>query len=651
MRGIHSIGIYCAGRRLHYLARGLAAASLLFGGEAVRAQTVTDPSLTVTALSTAGLDQPTSMAFVAPDDILVLEKATGQVRRVLAGVMQPGNVLDVNVNSSSERGLLGIAVNTQNPPRVFLYYTEAAGSDGGAALGNRVYRYTWNAGLGVLQSPQLLLDLPVTTGPNHNGGVLVLGPTGVGAVGDGSLLHVVIGDLNRNGQLENDAGGAAPDDTAVILRVEQDGSAAPGNPFVPYCSVTTAQACPGGGGCPGGETCRTQVARYFAYGVRNSFGMAFDPVTDELWDTENGPANFDEVNLVLPGLNSGWNQIMGPDGRDPQGLADLFNMPGAGVTYSDPEFSWLNTIAPTGIVFPNGSTLGAAYDAVALVGDANNGFLYRLPLNGARNGFNFTAFPTLQDLVADDAGERDLLRIGQGFGAVTDLEIGPDGNLYVVSIGNGAIYRISGGAVPTPTNTPPAVATPTHTPVPTVTVTVTSTATVAAPPACAATPQVCRTPVVGGKGLLVLKDNAADAKDFLLWKWLKGAATDTADFGDPIGGSTYELCIYDGGGLMASATAPAGASWKATTTGFKFSDSTGSPNGLQRIVLKAGADGKAKIIVRAKGMNLTMPNLATLTSPLTVQLKRSGGTVCWGSTFSFPPALKNDAANFKDKAD
>ncbi len=63
-------------------------------------------------------------------------------------------------------------------------------------------------------------------------------------------------DLNRNGQLQNNAGGAAPDDTSVILRVQQDGTAAPGNPFVPYCSITTTQTCPGGGGCPGGESCR-----------------------------------------------------------------------------------------------------------------------------------------------------------------------------------------------------------------------------------------------------------------------------------------------------------------------------------------------------------------------------------------------------------
>jgi aldose sugar dehydrogenase len=599
----------------------LAAAILLLCDHGARAQTTTDPTLSVVALSTAGLDQPTSMAFLAPDDILVLEKATGQVRRVLGGVLQPGNVLDVHVNSAGERGLLGIAINGESPPRVFLYYTEASGVDGGTPLGNRVYGYTWNPGLAVLESPQLILDLPIGV-VNHNGGVVALGPPGVGSIGDGRLLHVIIGDLGRTGQLQNNPAGAVPDDSSVILRVEQDGSAAAGNPFVPYCSLTTTQTCPGGGGCPGGEICLTQVARYFAYGVRNSFGLAIDPVAGALWQTENGPFFWDEVNLVAAGMNSGWNQIMGPDANDPQGVGDLFDMPGAGSTYSDPEFSWLDTNAPTGIVFPNGSTLGAAYDDVGLVGDANNGFLYKFPLNAARNGFDFSAFPDLQDLVANDTTEQNQLRIGQGFGAITDLEIGPDGNLYVVSYSNGQIFRITGQ------------------------------------PTCAATPEICRTPTVGDKAQILLKDNPTDdAKDVLLWKWLKGAATDAAEFGDPVDLHTYELCLYDGGGLVGSATAPAdgtcngAACWRPRGSGFRYRDSERSPDGLRSIVLKAGGDGEARIRVYGKGADLAMPDLSLLTSPLTVQLKRAGSTTCWGATYSFPPALRNEGAIFKDRAD
>jgi glucose/arabinose dehydrogenase len=446
------------------------------------AQTVTDADLAVDVV-TQGLSAPTTMAFLGPDDILVLEKNNGRVRRVINGVLQTGAVLDVPVNFASERGLLGIAINDQVPPRVFLYYTEnpaSAGDDNTTTpLGNRIYRYTWNGS--TLDSPRLVLNLPVQTGPNHDGGVLVLGPPEGGLAGDGRPLYAVIGDLNRNGQLENFPNGAAPDDTGVIVRIQQDdnGSPHPLNPFFPYCSVSTATTCTSNANCPAGETCLTRVARYYAYGVRNSFGLTIDPASDVLWDTENGPDTMDEVNRVAPGFNSGWQQIMGPNSRDPQGLGDLFNMPGGQSVYSDPEFSWLDTTAPTAIVFPVGSALGPDYDQAALVGDSNLGNLYKFPLNAARDGFVLGG--DLADLVADSQTEANQLRIGSGFGRITDLKIGPDGNLYVVSIGGGAIYRIR-PASPTPTPTATGVPTATVTAAPTPTPTVAPTPTPKHPP-------------------------------------------------------------------------------------------------------------------------------------------------------------------------
>ncbi len=419
------------------------AVAALSGG--ALAQTVVDPTLTVrSVVPQFALDQPTTLAFLGNGDFLVLEKATGRVRRVLAGVVQPLPVLTVQVNDESERGLLGIAINRASPPAVFLYFTEATA--GGTAVANRVYRYTWNAATSQLVSPTLLLDLPVTFGPNHNGGVLALGPTGqFPGSGDGAALYAVIGDLGRDGQLQNNAGGDAPDDTGVIFRVLQDGSAAPGNPFTPYCSVTTTQTCAIDANCSVSQTCRTKVARYFAYGIRNSFGLALDPVTGLLWDTENGPTTMDEVNQVSSGMNSGWKPIMGPDSLDSQGTGDLFNIPGAGLTYSDPEFSWNATVAPTGIVFPYGSSLGSAYDSVAIVADNTLGQLYSLPLNASRTGFVLTG--GLADLVANTQVEANSARFGQGFGAVTDLKVAPDGELYVVDLA-GTIRGISGPRAP-----------------------------------------------------------------------------------------------------------------------------------------------------------------------------------------------------------
>ena len=378
------------------------------------AQTLTDPSLRVSEI-VAGLSQPTAMAFIGPSDILVLQKGDGQVKRVVDGVLQAAPVLDVTVDNQSERGLLGIAVHPNFPatPFVYLYYTQSSTSTdtsgNPASLGNRVYRYAWTGN--ALVSPTLILDLPVTPGPNHNGGTMTFGPDG--------KLYVVIGDLNRDGQLQNFSNGPGPDDTGVIFRINDDGRVPIDNPFFSQ----------------GGN-----VAKYYAYGIRNSFGLAVDPLTGELWDTENGPNNFDEINLVQPGFNSGWKRIMGPVSRDAEGTSDLVQFPGS--HYADPKFSWLNTVGPTAIAFMKSPLLGAKYQNDIFVGDINNGNLYHFGVSATRDGFDFTSLG-LADLVADSSAELEEIILGTGFGGITDLKVGPDGLLYVLSFGVGKIFVLS----------------------------------------------------------------------------------------------------------------------------------------------------------------------------------------------------------------
>jgi len=385
--------------------------------EAVGAPVLRDSNLAVTEVA-SGLSFPTTMAFIGPDDILVLQKDDGKVRRVTGGVLQAGAVLDTAVDNASERGMLGIAVHPNFPasPYVYLYYTEssAEGDSSGSPAGNRVYRYTWN---GVaLTSPELILDLPVSPGPNHDGGII--------AFGRDAKLYVVIGDLNRNGQLQNYGSGDLPDDTSVILRLNDDGSVPGDNPFFVL----------------GGN-----VAKYYAYGIRNSFGMDFDPLTHKLWMTENGPNIFDEINLVDPGFNSGWEKLMGPDSRNANDAADLFSL--AGSHYADPKFSWLNPVGATAILFFDSAALGTGYENDAFVGDINNGNLYRFKPNAARDGFVFSG-AGLADRVADNNPEVDETIIGRGFAGITDLKRGPDGRLYVVSAGEGKIYAIGSASVP-----------------------------------------------------------------------------------------------------------------------------------------------------------------------------------------------------------
>ena len=372
-----------------------------------------DSALKIQVVAT-GLSYPTSMAFLDNNSILVLQKNDGRVFLISTNsTAQPKQVLQVSVDNSSERGLLGIAVgnNTDGGKRVFLYYTENVNGD----MRNRIYRYDWNQDH--LENPKLILDLPGSPGPNHDGGKMVIGK-------DGSL-YAVIGDLNRQGEAQNNKSGGALDGTSAIFRINQsDGSPAKGNPFIPLSGASNGNI----------------LGKYFAYGIRNSFGLAIDPITGYLWDTENGQDSFDEMNLVKPGFNSGWNKIMGPIADSGKSVNDLVRLGGS--HYSDPVFSWKQEIAPTAITFLNSSRLGQSYANNIFVGDYLTGNLYYFKLNANRTGLDIHS-SRLADGVADNHDELIPVTFGIGFeGRISDLQTGPDGCLYVLSFG-GEIFRIA----------------------------------------------------------------------------------------------------------------------------------------------------------------------------------------------------------------
>jgi len=373
---------------------------------------ISDPNVRVEKVI-SGLDSPTSMAFLDNDDIIITQKDDGKVRLVSNGVLQPQPILQVPVVNNSERGLLGVAIaNTTDSTtkNVFLYYTERVGDQ----AKNRIYRYDWS-GTGNLVGGRLILDLPGEPGPNHNGGKLRIGPD--------RMLYAVKGDLNRDGMLENVKEGPQPDDTSVILRVDYEGNGV-GNPL-------------SGAG--------TNLTKYYAYGVRNSFGFHFDPLTGILWDVEDGPTEYDEINIVLPGFNSGWQQVMGPLGRNEGNtVEDLVQFQGS--HYADPVFSWLRSEGVTDMEIFNSSTLGERYDYNMFVGDINNGNLYFFTINSNRTGLDLSGIAGLEDLVADNAEELNTVIFGRGFtGGITDIETGPDGNLYILTL-SGDLYRLVPGA-------------------------------------------------------------------------------------------------------------------------------------------------------------------------------------------------------------
>jgi len=303
---------------------------------------INDPNLKA-ELVFQGLQRPTSMAFLGPNDILVLEKDQGTVKRIVNGNILTEPILRVNVSTEGERGMLGIAISkhiatatstrsSTSPSNtfVFLYYTESDGS--GSPLGNRVYRYELIDNK--LINPKLILNLPATPGPFHDGGKVLMGPD--------KNVYVVIGDLLYHRTMaQNVASGGPPDLTSGVIRTTQEGNPIPNSPL--------------------GNTYPLNL--YYAYGIRNSFGMDFDPVTGKLWDTENGPNYGDEINLVEPGFNSGWSKVQGiwtPTGGiesenagttnlHPSNLVDF----GGKGKYMAPQFIWYQTVAPTALKFLN----------------------------------------------------------------------------------------------------------------------------------------------------------------------------------------------------------------------------------------------------------------------------------------------------------
>jgi glucose/arabinose dehydrogenase len=369
-----------------------------------------DPKLKVEVVA-KGLEFPTTIAFLGNNDILVLEKSKGTVTRITNGIISPEPLLRVNVAAQVERGMLGIAVskNDNSSTYVFLYSTEVTNStknDNKGVLSNRVYRYELVDNK--LVNPKLLLDLPATPGPRHNGGAIT--------IGNDSNLYVPIGDVDgHTTEVQNIADGGPPDGTGGIIRITQDGLPAP--------SII-------GDSGP--------AKKYYAYGIRNSFGLDFDPLSGKLWDTENGAGFSDEINLVEPGFNSGWLKLQGKAPPDFD-YSQLVNFDGKG-KYRDPELTWVDTVGPTKIKFFTSDKLGKEYENDMFVSDVHHGRIYHFDLNEHRDGLILPG--RLADKVVDTDAETNEIIFGSNFGGISDMAVGPDGYLYLASLARGTIYRV-----------------------------------------------------------------------------------------------------------------------------------------------------------------------------------------------------------------
>jgi glucose/arabinose dehydrogenase len=358
-----------------------------------------------------GLELPTTMAFIG-DDMLVLEKDSGKVIRIQDnGLVYMDPVLDVSVRHNFYSGMLGITTTTEH---VFLYYTEAESANDTREFDdtqakNRVYQYDWDGE--TLVNPVLIKEFIAQQNNDHHGGVMTTGLN--------NEVYFAIGDQGQSGVFENRA-----DDPCYIIDFVD--SVCPSKSVYETSSIFKI------------DTENDNSVELFAMGIRNSFGLGVDPVTGYLWDTENGANYYDEINLVMPGFNSGWKRVMGPvdkpnsDTGGAQAIPPQFE----NFVYSDPELSWYNTVGPTAIVFPNLISFGKYSDGL-FVGDFHNGRIHTFQLNSDRTEFIFPD-PTVD--VDSTFLYNDFFAINFR-GGISDIEFRDDA-MYVVSIMDGSIYKI-----------------------------------------------------------------------------------------------------------------------------------------------------------------------------------------------------------------
>ena len=364
-----------------------------------------------------GLNNPTAIAFLGSNDMLVVEQFNNRIMRIVNGQMLDEPVLDLGNTIENMTCMCDIAILQNDDGTsyafVYIYHVGVIEDDGTTIVVDRLYRY--NIIKNKLAEPKLIFEIPSSPKAVHDGGKLMIGPD--------ENVYVTIGDIDGyRTNTQNIKNGSLPDGSSGVLRFTQDGE-------------------PVNGGLLGDSS---PLNKYYAYGIRNSFGIDFDPITGNIWITDNGPGVGDELNLVRPGFNGGWKKIMGFSSFDKAfNLTDLEFFNGKG-KYYDPLFEWLEPIGVTDLVFVTSDKLGKELEGNLFVADHNSGYLYRFILNQTRTGL------LLNGSLSDGGANNNLERLDAVFakvdGGITDLDIGPDGLLYIVSQ-NGKILRLE----PTPT--------------------------------------------------------------------------------------------------------------------------------------------------------------------------------------------------------
>ncbi|MCA1833931.1 MAG: sorbosone dehydrogenase family protein [Actinomycetota bacterium] len=322
----------------------------------------------ISAKTIAKLDFPTGMRFTPSGDRLFVNERGGRIRIIKRGKLLSRPFATLRTTTGAESGLLGLALHPRfehGKPWVYVFFTRADGAT------DRVMRLVANGDVAVRRSI-IFDDMPA--GGYHHGGIVAFGPDG--------KLYVSNGEAHSSDRAQNPRvlGGK-------IYRLNDDGSIPSDNPF------------------PGEPT--------FAYGIRNPFGLAFDPQSGNLWETENGPNNHDEINLIERGKNYGWPVVRGRAGNS---------------RFVDPVRDYRDIIVPTMAAF-GGDALAPAFRGNFFFGTYASQVIHRLVLSDDRKSVR-----------------RDLILFNAGDGVV-GMTMGPDG-LYFTTPSK--VVRLT--ALPAPTS-------------------------------------------------------------------------------------------------------------------------------------------------------------------------------------------------------
>ncbi|MBC7893689.1 MAG: PQQ-dependent sugar dehydrogenase [Sphingobacteriaceae bacterium] len=333
-----------------------------------------------------GITNPTAMAF-APDGRLFICLQTGAIRIFKNGALLGTNFASFAVDASGERGLLGLAFdpNFSSNQYLYIYYTPNTGSP----RRNRLSRLTANGDVMAAGSESVLLDFdPLSGATNHNGGFLKFGPDG--------KLYVAIGENATPSNAQN-----YHTYHGKLLRLNADGSAPTDNPF--YNST------------PNGSTPTEQSKRVWALGLRNPFSFDVQPGTGNIFVNDVGQNTYEEIDdATASGQNFGWPS---QEGTTVAGFVSpvYFYSHGSGDDHG---------CAITGGAFfnPASTNYPSTYTGNYFYLDYCNQWINRLVLSGgtvSRQAFA-TSLP----------------------GSAVCIATGPDGNLYFLSRGADALYRI-----------------------------------------------------------------------------------------------------------------------------------------------------------------------------------------------------------------